>query len=198
MKNLIILIACLFIQVNLFAQNIYYDALELGKLNTSEVLGKINFNVAGGANIDAANILEKYTGGTNYNDIRKGILTNPFISLPTIAAAAPPSITPVEFGFINRLEGVNVTDFAKGLSQFLIDRANEEVNVLFFNKFRKFLSDNKEAETLFPNTAQFLINFEAHQYALLLGTLKAAFKEDLENLPSSLEDLLSSPEYKPF
>ncbi|MDH5609201.1 MAG: hypothetical protein OEY56_06955 [Cyclobacteriaceae bacterium] len=100
--------------------------------------------------------------------------------------------------FGSTVSGLNVTNMATGFSQFLIERANEEVNIIFFNKFRKFLDENQEAATLFPTSTNFITNTEPYQYALLLQTFKEAFREDITNLVNNIEGLLELPRYQQF
>ncbi|KYG82553.1 hypothetical protein [Roseivirga echinicomitans] len=96
------------------------------------------------------------------------------------------------------IAGLNVTNLATGISKFLIERANQEINILFFDKFKEFLKENEEASTLFPNSANFIINSQPHQYAILLQAFREAFKEDIQNLVNQLDDLLLLDRYQDF
>lgn len=42
----------------------------------------------------------------------------------------------------NRVTGMDVTTFADGLAQFLVERANEEINVWFFRRLRNELQSS--------------------------------------------------------
>src|SRR6202012_2278169 len=66
------------------------------------------------------------------------------------------------------LGGIDVTNIADGLAQFLIKRGKDELNVAFFNGMKKFLNAHKECETLFPATTLFLNNIESYKYAELI------------------------------
>jgi hypothetical protein len=99
-------------------------------------------------------------------------------------------------GFISSIPGLNVTNFADGLSQFLIERANEELNVLFFDRFRDALIASEELKTLFPKTSQFLIGTQAYEYARNLNLLKETFKTDLTNLIGNMEALATLKKYQ--
>src|SRR5690606_4699613 len=99
-------------------------------------------------------------GTADYDEIQQEYESNPFFSLPPINAENEnKALTNFFQKGISQIGGVNVTTFADGLSQFLIERATEELNVAFFNRFKKFLEKTPEAGVLFPTTADYLGNF---------------------------------------
>src|SRR5690606_1930335 len=57
--------------------------------------------------------------------------------------AAPMGPIPGRKG-IGAIGALDVTAFADGLAQFLIERGNEELNAAFFNRFRNFLDKHPE------------------------------------------------------
>lgn len=101
-------------------------------------------------------------------------------------------------GKLASVSGLDVTNIASGVSRFLIERANAEVNILFFNKFKKFLEQNKEAATLFPLSTDFITNTEPFQYAVLIQSFKEAFREDISNLVTNIDGLFELDKYKDF
>jgi len=191
-----------------FSQIPYHDAIELKKLLKNGVLPnpKPSCATAGKAQRPDCRtwaILKHYSNVNNndYNVVYKDYkLNNPFIgSFVGNLSAAGTGSKPLKLSdAVSSISGLDVTSIATGFSQFLIERANEEINIAFFNKFKKFLSENEEAATLFPNTTNFISNSEPYQYALLLQTFKEAFKEDITNLVSNIGGLLELPRYNQF
>jgi hypothetical protein len=85
--------------------------------------------------------------------------------------------------------GLNVTNLADGLAKFLIKRSKEELSVAFFQGFKDDLKKYPELKVLFPNTASFIENIEAYNYASFLQTLREGFQADLMSLPTGLRNL---------
>lgn len=98
--------------------------------------------------------------------------------------------------FSKEIGGLNVTTIADGLAQFLIERANEEINVWFFQKFKEDLSKSIELQVLFPTTTEYIRITEPYQYAQMLNLLREAFRKDLNDLIDNLEDLASLNKYQ--
>ena len=82
-----------------------------------------------------------------------------------------------------------------GLSDFIIERAQEELNITFLQRFRNYLEANPEVKTLFPATVQLFEEFDLANYRLLLTNAKPAFKNDLENLGLGFSELLKLEDY---
>jgi hypothetical protein len=92
---------------------------------------------------------------------------------------------------------------AVGLSDFIAERAQEELNLTFFHRFKENLEKPSELTVLFPNTKNLLYQFEISNYKTLLANARESFTVDLDNLglnfPRVLElekyrDLYNSPE----
>ena len=82
-----------------------------------------------------------------------------------------------------------------GLSDFIIDRAEEEFNVTFMERFRNKLESNEYSELriLFPATARFFIQqLDIIQYKTLLPLAKQAFTNDMENLGINFANMLEA------
>jgi hypothetical protein len=92
--------------------------------------------------------------------------------------------------------GINVTNFADGLSQFLVERTKQELELTFFKKFKEKLNDSNLADlkTMLPNTASVLDHVDKDIYFLsnYLNTLKEAFRKDLQNLPETALPVIES------
>jgi hypothetical protein len=124
------------------------------------------------------------------------LLDNPFFKL------ARQTQSQASLGFlglgssqISKLGGLPVTTFADGLAQFMIERANEEINVWFFRKFKDDLDESIELRTIFPLTNAFVQITEPYQYAQNLHLLREAFKKDLTEIIDNLEDLANLEKY---
>lgn len=87
---------------------------------------------------------------------------------------------------ISNIGGLDVTNFAAGLSRFLAERAKEELSEAFFNKMRDQLNAYPELETVFPQTTSFLKIIEDYSYSSVLQVLKESFETDVRNLPENL------------
>ena len=192
MIRTILLSAALLIQYSLSGQNQYYDAIELKRYSqiTDDTV-RININVKRAREI----LADYFPEGTEIDSIDWN--GNPFI------ASGSPQQGELSIGksiskAFQSLGGVDVTSFARGTAQFLIERANEEINILFFEKFKEFLNDNEEASTLFPSSTYFITNTKPSQYSILLQVFRDAFKKDIKNITNQLDDLLQLDRYRTF
>lgn len=98
--------------------------------------------------------------------------------------------------FIKGISGMDVTTPVEGLALFMIDRAKQELNITFFEKFRKYTELNPEIQVLFPKTSATLTNMLSYQYPQMLSALRVAFNEDLRLLAYHIDDIFELPEYK--
>lgn len=85
---------------------------------------------------------------------------------------------------------------AVGLSDFIAERAQEELNLTFFNRFKKNLEKESELTKLFPYTRNLLQRFEISNYKTLLSHARESFTTDLENLGLNFPEILELPKYK--
>lgn len=207
MKLLFILFT-LIISFNLNAQNPYYDALILKEFSTidrdpdSELITiKLDSN-----NIQkVAEVFKSYglagddLAGIDYSGKIDSILkVNPFLDVASTVqsfAFGGGSLRTGPKSMISGIGGLDVTTFADGLTLFLIDRAKQELNIAFFERFRKFLEKNPEASTLFPSTTEFIGNILAHEYTTFIQSLREAFYDDLHNLIYNIDDVFYLPRF---
>lgn len=94
-----------------------------------------------------------------------------------------------------RFSEINVTNASKGVSQFLISRAKNELNVAFFQKFKKFLEKHQELQILFPNTVNAIDGLLEINYTEMLPTLQVAFNKDMEVMPENIIEVFLTTEY---
>lgn len=93
--------------------------------------------------------------------------------------------------------GLSTAAIAAGLSDFVVQRAQEELNITFLDRMRDgILSDTAEFRTLFPQTGNMLGEFKIVQYRTLLDFAKNAFVLDLRNLGLNFPKLFSLYKYR--
>jgi hypothetical protein len=85
---------------------------------------------------------------------------------------------------------------AVGLSDFIAERAQEELNLTFFDRFKLNMLDTNELTILFPNTRDLLVDFEISNYKTLLSHARYTFETDLENIGLNFPKILSLPKYE--
>lgn len=144
---------------------------------------------------DALKILGNYVNKKNMTraDIQNAFSKNPFFQIETIKINPQDNINLDKID-VKNLAGLDVTSLSQGLSQFMIERAKEELNVAFFERFKKFTEENDEIKLLFPITTQRLSNILSFHYSQMLTQLREAFYEDLNNLPDHVIKLLEEGE----
>lgn len=85
---------------------------------------------------------------------------------------------------------------AVGLSDFIAERAQEELNLTFFNRFKKNMEKPSELTVLFPNTRTLLYQFEISDYKTLLSHARESFTVDLDNLGLNFPKVLKLKKYE--
>ncbi|HEY0610272.1 MAG TPA: hypothetical protein VGD35_11465, partial [Chitinophaga sp.] len=99
-------------------------------------------------------------------------------------------------GFISSIGGLDVTTLAQGVAQPMIDRAKQELTIVFFNRFKKFTEEHREVKVLFPKTTDNLANLLAYSYPQMLPALQTGLFEDMKNLPYHIDDALELDYYR--
>lgn len=188
----------LILPIFVLAQNPYYDVLTLKKY---VVNGKIVVTDPAGEK-EVGGILEEYkikkTAGLDANPFLIGMIGTGIT--PSGAGAAAKfegnyNLGASGFG-LSSISGLNVTSFADGMAQFLVERAKNELNVAFFQRFKDYLEKNPEIQILFPKTTKTLEGLLAADYGQFMSALKYAFFSDLKNVINNVEDLFKLPKYK--
>ncbi|MBK8501055.1 MAG: hypothetical protein IPL46_01975 [Saprospiraceae bacterium] len=98
---------------------------------------------------------------------------------------------------INKALGLDVTTLIAGLSDFIVERAQEELSITFLDRFQRYLNDpdHPEYKTLFPETSKVFLQFDISNYKNLLKDARSSFKTDLQNLGWNLPQLLNLDKY---
>ena len=110
----------------------------------------------------------------------------------TIAEASLTSLS----ALFSSVGGLDVTQFADGLTKFLVKRTKEELNIAFFSNFYNVLEkpEFKDLRTVFPQTYRALkiIGNEIYNYERYIQTLREAFKNDLNALITNLPTIIDN------
>lgn len=95
--------------------------------------------------------------------------------------------------------GLDVTNVADGLAKFMVSRLKEELDMGFFDTFKKNI-DNPYLRDLFPETvaALDLVGPRVYDYSSYLALLRQSFKSDISNIYANLNVLLDEPAVKDF
>lgn len=135
-------------------------------------------------------------------DIAGGVAANPFLK-NYFSGGGGASLTDDEKAmgtFFSKVAanvgGLDVTNAATGISDFLIERAKQELTVAFFDRFKKFATKNPEFAVLFPKTTDNLSNLLTYSYPQMLPALRDGFLEDLRKISYNLSDILALPRYQ--
>lgn len=205
MKNTLIILLVIFSLNCAKAQTAYYDAIKLKAIFSAAAMNDASFK-------QASDILSNYTSAskisknalfiqkqfidadnqfipsayTKYTPADPSIKANFDVLLKTLKSTNKNLMLSSGTGIISTIGNLDVTAFADGIAQFLVDRAKTELNEAFFDRLKSFLDKYPEVKTIFPNTYVLLDNFDSYQYSNLLNTLKEAFDKDLKLLPADM------------
>ncbi|MEM1327316.1 MAG: hypothetical protein AAGI23_15240 [Bacteroidota bacterium] len=93
--------------------------------------------------------------------------------------------------------GLNAATIAAGLSDFVVERAQEELNINFLDRMRNnILSDSSEFKVLFPSTHSMFEDFQIVHYRTLLEFAKTSFVSDLQDLGLNFPNLFELEKYQ--
>jgi hypothetical protein len=86
--------------------------------------------------------------------------------------------------------GLPGSTFLLGLTDFLVERTKQELNIAFFIELRKALNESEEMGFLFPTTKSVLLKIddEIYQFKAFWELLRESFLMDLDNLVYNLDD----------
>ncbi len=187
------------------AQTAFYDALQLRQWVECDSAGCFFSPAAGGNLIDILAAYDPHLaaqGGATAEEVALAYEDNPFIG-PDGRIVFDPSMHSLMESFrtyanlgsnLSGIAGIPVTRLADGLSQFLVKRTKEELNLAFFSRFRETILQYPEMQALFPSTtAVFLaIGDEIYRFSAYLESFREAFIQDLNLLPGRLGQWLEA------
>jgi hypothetical protein len=207
MKNTIIQLLLQTIVIIIFSINsngninpILNDAIALKsskdfKANSEDVEKSLKLNIDDSLfRSEILGILIKYSTHTS----EKGIIfdfsneKNPFIDLGDYQTNLTERTgeTSKKPTFSKSLSSFNVSNLAFGITDFLIDRTKTELNIAFFNQFKKEINKEEynDLRILFPETAKILmvIGDQMYYYNNYIQSLRNAFETDLNRMPDQI------------
>lgn len=120
-----------------------------------------------------------------------GSLSNSVVDLSIIRANARGSLDAVGTGL-----GLPGSTFLLGLTDFLVERTKQELNIAFFIELRKALNNSEEMRYLFPITKDVLLKIDdnIYQFKAFWELLRESFLMDLDNLVYNLDDYVQLSE----
>jgi len=190
MKKVIVFYLAFLASYLVQAQVAYYDAIFLSSQKNVHT-GKIVLNKT------VKELFLQYYPGKIEDDITMDLLDkNPYLQnnfLDQAIHSTGPSFNPIN---ISSLGGLDVTTFADGLAQFMIERAKGEISVAFIQRFKNELEKHPELQVLFPKTSDFIENMLAYEYTIMLPALQKAFDDDLSNMFFNVRSIFELPDYK--
>lgn len=149
------------------------------------------------ASPEAQKVLAYYAQVTTPAEIKAAYAGNKHLTA-SVSLLAPDkqSFSSLIGAALGKAGGLDVTSAAFGLTDFIIKRGKEELNIEFFSKFKTFISDDKyiDFRTMFPstyNTFQ-LVGEDIYNYNRYLQSLQAAFKRDLAQLPDNFPSIIDN------
>lgn len=83
-----------------------------------------------------------------------------------------------------------------GLSDFIVERAQEEFNVAFMNRLKERLDSIPELRVLFPRSQLFFDQIDITNYKSLLSSAREAFISDISNININFPLLFNLPKYQ--
>ncbi|PHI19252.1 hypothetical protein CEQ90_13650 [Lewinellaceae bacterium SD302] len=92
--------------------------------------------------------------------------------------------------------GFSAQAVAVGLSDFIAERAQEELNLTFFHRFKENLAKESELTVLFPATRDLMFKFEISNYKTFLNFARETFQNDLDNLSLNIPGILDLKKYQ--
>lgn len=172
-------------------QSAYYDAMFVAKHCISPTSHKFT-----NPNSLYPILIKYYPAGTNVlpnETLRKNPFFAPYVPAGSIQSVGEDAVYTTKA--LANPGGLDVTNIANGVADFMIARAKEELSISFFNRFKNFTDDHAEFRVLFPKTTENLVNLLSYQYAEMLPVLRSGFADDIGRLPLHLDDLLELPQY---
>ncbi|MEO9803825.1 MAG: hypothetical protein ABJF04_11280 [Reichenbachiella sp.] len=206
MKKVFLLIFLTLYSIASFCQTPYYDALAIKSFGTISEDGKFEIESTNQNVVELGRIFNRYSSSIGDSEIEKEIDAklvqffrdnpNPFIEYSSSVQEASLATTAKSLASstIGSVGGLNFTNLADGLAKFLVERTKEELNIAFFEKFRKELGEQDELRAIFPKTYSLLlaIGEDVYNFSSYINMLRETFQEDLKNIIPNLRTLLKS------
>lgn len=184
---------------NLNAQIANEDALSMARTYERQlVIKKFKPEIEPGDSLVPylLNYLPKTPSMSNLRSVSKQIHPNVFLSsyIPRNVSGFSSSNVerkaPALSSFVGSIDVPSTV--ITGLTDFLVERTKEELNIAFFQRFQAALQKYEVLDILFPETSDELetINTNIYQFNYFLQALRTKFYVDLRNMPSHLATLM--------
>lgn len=97
-----------------------------------------------------------------------------------------------------KVKTFDANSILEGLSDFIVDRAQEELNIAFMDRFKRRMTDEipNEYNLLFPETYDLFLQFEISNYKKMLQSARQTFSNDLQSLGLNMPKLLLLDKYR--
>jgi len=130
-----------------------------------------------------------YTGDFSDSDLSNNPFFESYVPVSWNKSANPSSYLKTA---LKSFGGLDVTSLSDGLARFIVERTKQEMNIVFFEDFEKFLETNEEVRTLFPKTSEILKSAKnkLYNYQVYLPILREAFEQDLKGMLDSVYNLI--------
>jgi len=207
MKKCLLIVIFELFSLMISAQIAYYDAINLNMLIDGNSGKFYPFDSARGKEV--YQIYSNYMKGElNPEAISVAIENNPFLKeyFPGFGGAASmPDLTKSGISMSGLIKGVgsmDVTNIADGLAQFMVERAKEELNVAFFEKFKEKMEDPmySDLKLIFPETFNALKQIDTKIYHLnnFIQALRETMNHDLRDLLKNSQNLIYQEKYQKY
>lgn len=182
------------------AQFAFRDAQTLEKTQVQNAAGRVSLPITQ----DVIALVRQYVPATATSPtlVVQAFGNNPFITFYTAPNPAEAEnfmdLQMAALSLPGSVGGLDVTNIANGVAALLVERAKQELNIAFFQRFQKFADDHHEFQLLFPKTTYNLTKLLSFSYPQLLPILRNGFFSDLKTLPAALPGLLTLDPYDKF
>ncbi|MRX41267.1 hypothetical protein GJU43_18420 [Flavobacterium sp. LC2016-23] len=224
MKKYLLIIIIMLCSIAAKSQNAYYDAITLRQYIVKDAnTGELKFiDPANSTDPDIKTKIDEYFNLINnnyYNSKYKSPKSlhsmlgnsaspdyNPFLEEYLYPAASLSGETdqrgPSQKFNLTAIGKTDVTKFADGLAQFIVDRTKKELQAAFFDRFAEELKNKKykDIQILFPATFQVIKHLPdiIYSYEPYIEQLREAFGIDLAAIYPHLEYVLKNGQYSGF
>jgi hypothetical protein len=202
-KTAFIILTFLFLTHKANCQSIYYDALHLRETGVGQDYIENTPVVKLPESAQVIKVLSASPYCRYGQSTKEAFKDNPFIQFdpaaPSQKNAKPVSVPSASLSSgngasLNLLSSDNLDGsiMADGFSKFMINRTKHELNIAFFEKFRKELGKYPDLQSIFPKTYSTLsaMGTEIYLYEAYMKTLRESFKDDLSSLPLHLPGII--------
>jgi hypothetical protein len=203
MKRFFLLCTCILLIFLTNAQIAYYGAMKISKNTIIRSGNTFHFNPDSVSVLAAC--LKAYLPDNLKNDptFTEGRVldiyrTNPFFGEQIVSFLSGGASTDPSQIFRNAVSSIGGIEIPNqillGVTDWIVKRTKQELNVFFFDNFRKYIDKYPDLRTVFPQTYNVLrtLGDEIYNYERYLKTLRAAFQSDIDVLDKNLPTIITN------